>query len=174
MQGQRQKGEGTFQLVQGLLDGFGTIGLVVLFDQMGEYFGVGRGLENRTLYFQVATDVTGVDDVSVVTQGEITGVMSEQEWLDIDDAATSTGGVADVSDGGIAPQARQVGLMEYIGDQSFAAVDKELLMIGSDDAAAFLPSVLECMEAVIRDFGGVFDMDGSKHAAFFLQFPLPG
>jgi hypothetical protein len=97
--------------------------------------------------------------------------MSEQEWLDIDDAATSTGGVADVSDGGIAPQACQVGLMEYIGDQPFAPVNKELLVIGGDDAAAFLPAVLEGMEAIVGDFGSIFDMDGSEHTAFFMQFP---
>ena len=84
--GEYQEGEGALYHVQCRLDrydsGFLAV-LGVLPYEVGEYFAVGGGLEEAAVVLEIPAELRGVHEVAVVGEGEVAGVVVEEEGLHV-------------------------------------------------------------------------------------------
>ena len=144
----------------------------VLLDEVGENLAVGGGLEEAAPVLEIFAELDGVDQVAVVGQCEISGIVPEEERLDVLDSAATGGGVADVAHCHAAFQAGEIVIVEHLGDEALALDSSELaFIIDRDYSAAFLPPVLEGVKAVVGDFGGILHAIDAEDAAFFVNAP---
>lgn len=103
-------------------------------------------------------------------KGEIAGIVTEKERLDIVQTATAGGGITDVAHGHGALQSREICLVEYFRHKTFAFDASEIpVIIDGNDTAAFLAPVLERMESIIDQIGGIRNPINSEDAAFLAK-----
>ena len=137
---------------------------------MRQDFAVGGRLEQAAHVFQLATQLVGIDDVTVVGQGEIARVVPEEEGLDVFDTAPARRRITHVADGAIARKLGQMRSVEDLGHQAQALDAAQLAVLShGDDATAFLSPVLERMQGVIGQFGGMGNAPDAKHPAFLVK-----
>lgn len=174
--GHDEEGEGTFYHIEGILDckNAGTLALArVLAYQVGKDFAVGRGLEEGSVVLKVAAELLGIHYVSVVCDGEIAGVVVEEEGLDVLDSASACGGVTHVAYGHIARQALDVAAVENLCDKAFSLDSVEFAaIVTGHDSASFLASVLQGVKSVIHQIGGILNSVNAEYTTFFVDFAI--
>jgi hypothetical protein len=117
---------------------------------------VHRRLKNASLRLQLLAQEGGVGQVAVVRDGNLALRAIDRQRLRVLDARRARGRITRVSDRNGADQVMQHRTGENLRHQSHAAMDPELLSgRAGDNARALLTAMLEGVEAVVRQFGGV-------------------
>ena len=141
-------------------------------DDIGNDFGVGAGVEDGALLFQLVPQLHGVGQVAVVGKSHAALVMVDDQGLDVALVVRTGGGVAHVAHHNVAQAQRgQMLRGEHLVDQARVPVRGEHAVIVDDDAGALLAPVLEGKKAVIGEGGQVRGLVGkdAKDAAFFVN-----
>ena len=116
-------------------------------------------------------ELVGVDQVSVMCQGEISLDMADDQRLDVSQILAAGGGVTYMAEShvssanGLKPAGGK-----YIRYQSVSFVMGEYSVIIDGDPAGLLTSVLQCIESQIdrlSSFTGPF-FKNTEHTAFFV------
>ncbi len=137
---------------------------------MRENFAVGRGLEKAAPVLQIFPELDGIDKVAVVRKGEITGVVAEKERLHIVQPAASGSGIAHVADCHGTFQSRKIVFVKHLRHKPFAFHSlQDAVFVHGNNAAALLPPVLERMQAVIDQTGGIRNAVNPENAAFLMK-----
>jgi len=112
----------------------------------------------------------GIDYVAVVRECEVAALVAEEEWLHVLEAAAAVCGVADMANTHGAFESGKLLGVEDLGHKSQSLCLEVLaFVIDSDDATAFLPSVLEGVETIIYDGRCVRDVVHPEHTAFLMK-----
>ena len=123
--------------------------------QVQDDFAINGGLEDRAFGLQLVAEPGGVGEVAVVRDGNLAAGAIDGERLGVAQVRRAGGGIAGVADGDGADHVVQDVPMEDLRHQPHAFMGVELFAVGGDDAGAFLSAVLEGVEAVVGQFGGV-------------------
>src|SRR5690606_1283253 len=111
----------------------------------------------------------GVDQVAVVAERDAAArVRGLERRLGVLPPAATGGGVATVTDGDVAFQRGQHLLVEDLGDQPEVLEDHDLRAVAHRDARGFLAAMLQCVEAVVGQFGDFFTPSPDTEYAAFL------
>jgi len=124
--------------------------------QVGDDLGVAGGCEGIALLLQVVPQYLGVHQIAVVPQGQWPAGALQVEGLGVLKPARAFGGIAGVAYGDLAGQIGEVGLIEHLRDKAHAGAEMDFPTVGSGYARAFLPSMLEGIQAVESNPGYVF------------------
>ena len=116
---------------------------------------VAGGLENGAARFEFIAETGGVGEVAVVADGDLAAGAIHDERLGVLDGGTARGRVADVAKGKVAGQGAEDVLVEHLRNEAHALVGAQVNAVGRRDAGAFLAAMLERVQAVIRQFGGI-------------------
>jgi len=116
-------------------------------DQVGDYLGVCGGGEVVALLLKLLAQLPGIDDITIVSQGEPACWALDYDRLSVTGAAGASGGISVMSDGDIATELAQYRFIEGLGDQPHLGVIVNMLPIGGGDAGTLLAAVLEGIEA---------------------------
>ena len=145
-------------------------------DGIDDGFGIGGAMEDAAVQLMLCTQGTGVDQVAVVAQGQVSLHMADDDGLDVVVVFSAGGGVADVADGDISLAETVKALpVKHFADQAVPFVMAEYAVAGNRDAAAFLPPVLQGIQAKV-DFPGYrpfFRGPDTENAAFLMHTRLP-
>ena len=149
-----EEGERAFDHIERFADGEDAgpvVLLVVLADQVGQDLAVRGRLEQAAAVLQVAAQLRGIHQVAVVREGKVARIVVEEERLDVLDAAAARGGIAYVADGHLAGQRGDFRFVEDLVHQAFALdAAQHAVFSAGDDAATFLPPVLQGVKSVIH------------------------
>ena len=129
-------------------------------------------MKDRAAEFKAFSYLLRVDKISVVCNREIAFYMADNERLDIIVIFPAGRGIPNMPYRHIALSERfQLVLGEYIGHKAVSAVMREHTVIINGDSAAFLPSVLQCIEGKISrpcNISG-FIFKYSEYSAFLVN-----
>ena len=115
-------------------------------------------------------ELVGVDQVAVVAQRDGAAVAGAERRLGVLPGARARGGVAAVADGDVADEAGERRLVEDLGDQAHVLVDEDLAAVADGDAGRLLATVLERVQAEVRELGDVLARGpDAEHAAGVLR-----
>ena len=123
--GHQEQGIGALDTGKGFLDRLGQAHIQGPGHKVHHNFTVHGGLEDRSLFLEMSTQVQGVDQVAVMSNGQGHPFVVDQKRLGIDDIGFTGCRVADMADGQVAGQALQVGLAEYLGNKPHVLVQKD-------------------------------------------------
>ena len=104
--------------------------------------------------------------------GELAAFAVAGQRLGVAQVRGAGGGIARVADGHVADEIVQDFAVENLRDQPHALVFAELAAVARDDAGAFLAAMLQGVEAVIRQLGGVGMAVNAKDAAIMFWIRL--
>ena len=139
---------------------------------MQDDLAVHRGLEDGTAGLELLAQLGGVGQVAVVADGDAPLGAVHGQGLGIDDVRRTGGRIAGVADGRVAHEPVQHIAGEDLRHQAHAPVDVEGLAVGRDDARALLSAMLEGVEAVVGQFGGIRMPMDAKDPAVMLRMVL--
>ena len=130
-------------------------------------------LKEAAAVFEVEPQLGRIDDVAVVGQREVARVVVEEEGLDVLQAAAPRRRVADVADGHAALQPGELLALEDLRHEPAALVAAKLArVIDADDTAPLLPAVLQRMQPVVGQRGGLLGTVDAEHAALLVELPV--
>ncbi len=152
-------------------------------NQMENNFAVRGRLKDGSRRLQFLPEHPGIDQVSVVGDGDLSPTGLHRQGLGILDIAGSGRRVADVTDGPRSSQLLQVLLAKNLSDQSHPPLDGKWFsqIPGRDDAGALLPPMLKGIETVVgqlcrigmvvhpEDSAFMFGMIGSLQESFYSE-----
>ena len=122
------------------------------------------------MIFEVTSELVRVDNVAVVGERKVSGIVMEEKWLHILDASSSGGRVTDVAYRHTPRQARYLGLVEDLRHKPFSLDSAQHSIIAAGDyPAAFLTAVLKRVQTVIYKIGGILDSINPEDAAFLVN-----
>ena len=124
-------------------------------DEVHEDLAVHGGLEDRPLGLQLLLELPGIDQVSVVGDGQEALGMLGQEGLGVFQQGRTGRGIPHVADRGSARQGLKLAGIERVRHQPHAPVALGFPAVAGDDSGALLPPVLEGVEAQIGQAGNV-------------------
>ena len=135
---------------------------------MEDDFTIDGGLEDRAFVLQFFAEVSGVDEISVVPDGDLPPHAIDHERLCIRDVGTARRGVSDVADSASAGHFLEVHIFERLRDETHGNVALELRPSGvrGDNPRALLPAMLESEETVVGHQRGIRVSVNGKDAAF--------
>jgi hypothetical protein len=142
-------------------------------DAVKDHFGVGSRREDRARAFESFAFLRGEGQIAVVADGDLAVLARDEEGLCFAYGDFSGGGVADMSDGRCAGQAVEPFGVEHVGDESHRALASQLSRVGRDDAAGFLPAMLERVESEIGEARGLRVAVDAEDAALVAKFICP-
>ena len=173
--GHDQKRESPFEHVQRVDDGIDARACMIaglLLDEVGQNLAVRRGLEQTALVFEVGAQPGRIHDIAVVRQREVARIVAEQKRLHVLDAAASRCGIAHMTDGHVAPERAERFLLEDLRNEPFALDAAENSVVHAHDAGSLLSAVLQGMQAVVGERGGVRHPVDAEHPALLVQFAV--
>ena len=141
-------------------------------EQVDDDLGIHRRLEDGALGLQLVAQGGGVGEVAVVADGDLALGAIDGQRLGVGQVRRPGRRVARVADGRGADQLVEHVAVEDVRHQPHALVDVELLAVGRDDAGRFLAAVLELVEPVVGELGGVRMAVDAEHAAVVLRIML--
>ena len=147
--GQKHQRKRAFQLQQRFAERSGKRPLARPRDQMQNHFGIAGGLENGAVAFQFAAQFSGIGDVAVVRDRDVSFIAGDRKRLGIEQHRIAGGRIAGVADGGFAGQSSQHFRRENFGHVAHALVAINFAAVAGRDAGAFLPAMLERVEAQV-------------------------
>ena len=137
-----------------LLSAFSIEGTVEarLRDDIGDYLGVARRVEDSAAELKLAAQFIGVAEVSVVGKSHLALLMVDLDGLAVRSAVAAGRAVARVGDSHPAlRELHQVVAREDFVDKSDILARSEHSIVVDDYAAALLPSVLQGIETVVGE-----------------------
>ncbi len=114
---------------------------------MNDNLAVHGGLEDGAFFLQLGAKGVSVDQVAVVTQGVVFAGVVDEEGLSVRQDRGAGGGVTDVTDGHVAPEAREALFGEDLRGKPHPLVLIDPASVGGGDTRALLSAVLEGEEA---------------------------
>lgn len=123
--------------------------------QVQNDFAIDGGAENGTAGFEFFAELGGVGEIAVVGDGDLAARAIHGERLGVAQMGRAGGGITGVADGHAADEAVEDFAVKNLRHETHSAVDAKLFAVTGDDAGAFLAAMLERIEAVVRQFGGV-------------------
>ena len=173
--GHGDHGKRALDPAQGVFHAFGDGALQGPRHQVDDAFTVRGRLENRAAFNQFAAQGIGVGDVAVMGNRRTAHGEFTKERLHIADrglAFVAGGGIAHVTDGQFAGQ----GFHDLLRGEVVAHIAKAagrlepVCGVVADDAAGFLSTVLQRVQAKGHKVRCVGDTDNAEYPAFFFQF----
>ncbi len=137
--------------------------------QMQDDFGVGGRLEDGAIAHHLVLQLAGIDEISVVTDGNLTVSAIDKERAGIGGTTLAGGRIAHVPHGQTSREAAEHGLVEGLVDVGHGARDVQALAVRRGDAGALLSAMLESVEAEIGHVRGFEMTVNPEHAAFFFE-----
>ena len=113
-------------------------------------FAVDRGLKNGAALFKFLAQDSGVGEVAVVRDGNLTARTIHRERLRVANVGTAGGGIARVSNGGVPHQIVQHIAFKNLRHKAHTFVLAKLRAIIRNDAGAFLAAMLQRVQPVVR------------------------
>ena len=168
-----QESESALNHIQGLhnRENSRTLALQRIFlDKVSQYLAVRSGLEQTAPVLEVLTQLERVHDIAVMGQCEVSGVVSEQERLDVFDSAPTCSGITDMTYRHISLQCGEIVVVEHLSNESQTLHTAKLtLCIDRNYSATFLTAVLKRMQSVVCDFGRPRYAPYAEHATFLVK-----
>ena len=125
-----------------------------LLNRKGDQFGVGGGGELTGNGGQVVTQLSCIHQIAIVGKGERANAGVQHHRLGIANLATAGSGIAVVTDGQIAGEALQHGLIKHLAHQAHVLVQPHLAIgIKNGNTSRFLASVLQGVETEVGEVG---------------------
>ncbi len=119
---------------------------------MQQDFGIARRGEDGALVRQLAPQLRRVGEVAVVRDGERSAAIVDEERLGVGQHRAAGGGVPGVPDRDIAQAALDCRVVEVLRDQPHSTVcPSPAVLVDGDDAGALLATMLQGVEAQIRE-----------------------
>jgi len=140
--------------------------------QMEDNFAIDRCLENRAFGLKLIAKFRGVGQVAIMGNRNLAAGAIHRERLSIADVGGPRRGITSMAHGNFADHVVEDIALENLRDQAHALVGVELPAVGRDYAGAFLSPVLEGIETVVRQFGGVRVSVNAKDSAIMLGIVL--
>ena len=138
-------------------------------DQMDDHLAVGGGLEDRAVGLKFVPDHLRVDQIPVVGQGQIAEGKVDHDRLGVLEIAGAGGRIAVVPDCRTAREPLQALFREDVCDQPHRLLLIELVTITGHDSGAFLPAVLERVQAEIHEVCRFLVAVDADHRAFVMK-----
>ena len=137
-------------------------------DKVGDDFGVCGGREVMALLLKLLAQLSGIDDITIMSQGKFACWALDYDRLGVTGATGAGGGISVMSDGDLATELTQYSFIEGLGDQAHLGVSVNTLPIGGGDARALLATVLEGIETKEGEPGHILarGVDPKKGTAF--------
>src|SRR5262245_16876014 len=137
---------------------------------MCDDFRIGGRLKERPAPDQLTTQRIAVGQIAVVGNGKAAGLQFGEQRLHVPKYGFPGGGVAYMTDGGVALQPpHHLFGGEVLTDMAKATMGIELSSVEADDTGRFLPAVLESVEPESGMWGGIRMAEDPEHAAFVLE-----
>ena len=168
--GHNQIGETAMHDVQRFLELVHKRALRGAADEVHQHFGVGIGMEDRTLIFQLAAQGRAIREIAVMTQRHIAVMETEDERLDVVGAAGAGSGIAHMADRPVAFESFDFTLVaEYLGQQTRSAMTDEMTVIVGDNAGTLLTTMLQRVQTEVSESGGVRVAPNAENTAFLVD-----
>ena len=152
LRGHNDQGISTFQVIHGVFHSFfNRRTLQSLFrHRIGDHFSIVGGVKNRTTQFILSPQLMCIDQITVMGNRHGTFYMADHNGLCIGTARLSGCGIPHMSDRNV-PLSEFFDLtaVKYLRHQSQILMMRENATIIYHDPAAFLPSVLKCIQCNI-------------------------
>jgi hypothetical protein len=132
--------------------------------EVQKHLGVHGGLKDGTTLFQFPLEQMGIDEVAVVGDGIGAAAVGHHEGLAVGQNRTAGGGVAHMSNGGMAAQLLHGFHVENIMHQPHALVKVDPVISVHGNAGAFLSPVLQGVKAEIGHLAGLFMVVDAKQS----------
>ena len=170
---QDDRGEGSVQLVHGGQDVLRP-SFAGCSHQEREQLAVRSGDEEMSLRLNPPAEDVGIDDVSVMGEGEGARLARHLERLEILGAPDLGRGIADVADAGRAGKRRQLLLSEDFPHEAGVLVETDV-PVGAQggDAASLLSAVLQDHQGLAGHERGPVHAEAADYAALLVQFIFP-
>ena len=140
---------------------------------MGEQLAVRGAVEKCAHILKHIGQLLGIHYVAIVGESEIAVFVTEVEGLNVVQSSASVGGVAHVAYAHRALQLTQLVCIEDVRNQSQTLAAVEFAVsVHADYAATLLTPVLQGVQAVVEQRGGVCDVIYSENAAFLVKSVL--
>src|SRR3974390_3844977 len=123
---------------------------------MEDNFAIHRCLENGAFSLEFVAEFGGVGKVAIVGNGNLAAGAIHRERLSIANVGGTGRGIPSMPHRNFADHVVEDIALKDLRDQAHPLVSMELLAVGGDNARAFLSAVLKGVEAVVRQFGGVW------------------
>ena len=137
-------------------------------DQVQDDFGVGFGLEDRTVLLQLLAQFAKILDDAVVDHGDPGGCMRMGVVL----VRLAVRGPARVTDAGVARQRRGPEFGLQVFQLAFGAAAIEMVAFQRGDARGIIAAILKALERIhqlLRDRSAPENADNAAHAGSYLQ-----
>ncbi len=165
----QQKGVSTLKQPQGILHLLFEGRELASADQVGHHFRIGGGLEDAALFFQLPAQLQTVEQVAAVAKGQAPCAGAKEEGLHVFVAGiASPNGVAHMADGRGALQFSHGLYGEDVRNQAFALLALQMCAIGDHNPCTFLSPVLQAVQGVVGQAGGLGMSPNSEHLALLL------
>ena len=115
--------------------------------------------------FEFLAQRSGVGEVAVVGDGNLTARTIHRERLRVADVGTSGSGIARVADGDVPHQFVQHFAFENLRHEAHPFVLAKLRAVVGNNAGAFLSAMLQRVQPVIRQLGSIGMAVDAEHAA---------
>ena len=135
-------------------------------------FAVHGGLKNQPAAFQRVAELGGVRQIAIVGDGDLAAHAIHRERLRVADVRRAGGGIARVADGHVADQVMENFRVENLRHQTHAVVLEKFSIVAGDDAGAFLAAMLQRVETVVGELGGIGMTKNAEHAAIMFGIIL--
>src|SRR5579885_962017 len=135
---------------------------------MDDRLGVGCRLVNGPALDELAAQSERVGEVAIVGKRKAPGAELGEKRLDVAQDGLALRRIADMADSRFAWQAfDRRGLGKMVADEPQAALGIEAVAIEGNDPRRLLASVLQSVEAEVRDSGGIRMAKDAEDSAFF-------
>lgn len=135
-------------------------------------FTIDAGLEDRAVGFEFFAELRGIGKISVMRDGDLAFGAIDRERLGVAQMRRTGGGIARVADGEGAFELLQDARIKYLRDQPHAFVGAEIDAVRGHYPGAFLPSMLQGIQAVIRQFRGIRVTENAEDTAIMFWIRL--
>ena len=168
--GQADERVGAFDLADGFDEALDDAALLGAGEEMEDDLGVRGRLTDGAGGDQLLAQRQRIGEVAVVGDGKAAGIDVGEQRLHIAQDGVAAGRVAIVADGDAALEAvDDGGAGEVVADEAHAALGVELLAVVGDDAAGFLPAMLQSVQSERRDGGGIGVPKNTEDPAFLAE-----
>ena len=135
-------------------------------------FAVHGGLKNQPAAFQLVAELGGVRQVAVVGDGDLSAHAIHRQRLRVAEVRRAGGGIACVADGHVAHEVMENFRVENLRHKAHAVMLEKFSIVAGDDPGAFLAAMLQRVETVVGEFGGIGMSKNAEHAAIMFGIVL--
>jgi hypothetical protein len=136
---------------------------------MHDDFGIAIRLENGAAVFEFATPLSGVRQISVVANSELSFAAINYDRLRVRERGVAGSGIARVADGGIAGKRCETLRIENVLHQTHAFDDVKVGAIGGTNSGGFLSAMLQRIKSQIAEFRGLRISERAENSTVIVE-----